>query len=124
MPTYLLKQCVNNVLPVISDLFTIAVITGRTLLTHCLSRYVGIGSSSHDFDGDFTISFLISSLDAGVSRVRMVNKSLNERSVPISFKQAIVRPLLKKPGLDMNNLKNYRLVSNLPFVSEIIEKCY
>jgi hypothetical protein len=50
----------------------------------------------------------------------MVNKSLNERSVPISFKQAIVRPLLKKPGLDMNNLKNYRPVLNLPFVSKII----
>ena len=36
--------------------------------------------------------------------------------------QAMVRLLLKKPGLDMNNLKNYRPVSNLPFVSEIIEK--
>ena len=71
MPTYLLKQCVNNILPVITA---------------------------------------------------MVNKSLNEMSVPISFKQAIVRPLLKKLGLDMNNLKNYRPVSNLPFVSKIIEK--
>jgi hypothetical protein len=30
--------------------------------------------------------------------------------------------LLKKPRLDMNNLKNYRPVSNLPFVSKIIEK--
>ena len=48
MPTYLLKQCVNNVLPVITA---------------------------------------------------MVNKSLNERSVPILFKQAIVRPLLKKPWI-------------------------
>ena len=28
----------------------------------------------------------------------------------------------KKPGLDMNNLKNYRPVSNLPFVFKIIEK--
>ena len=71
MPTYILKQCVNNVIPVITA---------------------------------------------------MVNKSLNEMSVPTAFKQANVRPLLKKPGLDMNNLKNYRPVSNLPFVSEIIEK--
>ena len=52
----------------------------------------------------------------------MVNKSLNEMSVPTAFKQAIVRPLLKKPRLDMNDLKNYRPVSNLPFVSKIIEK--
>ena len=43
-------------------------------------------------------------------------------SVPTAFKQAIVRPFLKKTGLDMNNLKNYRPVSNLPFVSNIIEK--
>ena len=71
MPTYLLKQYVNNVLPVITA---------------------------------------------------MVNKSLNEMSVPTAFKQTIVRPLLKKPGLNMNNLKNYRPVSILPFVSKIIEK--
>jgi hypothetical protein len=51
-----------------------------------------------------------------------VNKSLIEMSVPTAFKQAIVGPLLKKPRLDMNNLKNYRPVSNLPFVSKIIEK--
>jgi hypothetical protein len=46
---------------------------------------------------------------------------MNEMSVPTAFKQAIVRPLLKKPGLDMN-FKNYRPVSNLPFVSKIIQK--
>ena len=43
----------------------------------------------------------------------MVNKSLSEAIVPGSFKQATVRPLLKKPGLDKENLKNYRPVSNL-----------
>jgi hypothetical protein len=52
----------------------------------------------------------------------MVNKSLNEMSVPTAFKQAIVRLLLKKPGLNMNNLKNYRPISILPFVSKIIKK--
>ena len=48
MPTYLLKQCVNNILPVITA---------------------------------------------------MVNKSLNGMPVPTAFKQAIVRPLLKKPWI-------------------------
>lgn len=52
----------------------------------------------------------------------MVNKSLSEAIVPGSFKQATVRPLLKKPGLDKENLKNYRPVSNLSFVSKITEK--
>ena len=38
------------------------------------------------------------------------------------FKSAVVRPLLKKPSLDPANLKNYRPVSNLPFLSKITEK--
>jgi hypothetical protein len=42
--------------------------------------------------------------------------------LPASFKQAIVRPLLKKPNLDKEKLKNYRPVSNLPFISKILEK--
>jgi hypothetical protein len=42
--------------------------------------------------------------------------------VPTSFKGAIVRPLLKKPGLDKDILKNYRPVSNLPFISKVLEK--
>ena len=31
-------------------------------------------------------------------------------------------PLLKKTGLDQNDLKNFRPVSNLPFISKILEK--
>ena len=31
-------------------------------------------------------------------------------------------PLLKKPNLDWNLLKNYRLVSNLSLISTLIEK--
>ena len=38
------------------------------------------------------------------------------------MKKALVSPLLKKPSLDKEVLKKYRLVSNLSFVSKIIEK--
>lgn len=38
------------------------------------------------------------------------------------MKSAIVKPLFKKPQLDPNDLKNYRPVSNLPFVSKVIER--
>ena len=31
-------------------------------------------------------------------------------------------PILKKPGLDANDLRNFRPVSNLPFVSKILER--
>jgi hypothetical protein len=54
--------------------------------------------------------------------VEIVNRSLNSGVFPDSFKSAIVRPLLKKPSLDREQLKNYRPVSNLAFVSKVIEK--
>ena len=38
------------------------------------------------------------------------------------MKEALVTPLLKKASLDPEVLKNYRPVSNLSFVSKIIEK--
>ncbi|WP_419610691.1 RNA-directed DNA polymerase, partial [Thiolapillus sp.] len=41
---------------------------------------------------------------------------------PSCMKSAVVKPLLKKPSLDPNVLKHFRPVSNLPFVSKLIEK--
>lgn len=46
----------------------------------------------------------------------------SRRCFPDDFKQAIVKPLLKKPSLDKECLKNYRPVSNISFISKIIEK--
>lgn len=52
----------------------------------------------------------------------IVNASLSSSTVPTDMKHAQVRPLLKKPGLDADNLKNYRPVSNLTFTSKLVEK--
>lgn len=52
----------------------------------------------------------------------IINSSLSTSSVPSSFKEALVRPLLKKVGLDKEILKNYRPVSNLPYLSKVLEK--
>eukprot|EP00745_Piridium_sociabile_P021634 TRINITY_DN3338_c0_g1_i12.p2 TRINITY_DN3338_c0_g1~~TRINITY_DN3338_c0_g1_i12.p2 ORF type:complete len:333 (-),score=53.56 TRINITY_DN3338_c0_g1_i12:630-1628(-) len=52
----------------------------------------------------------------------IINDSLMSGFVPSSFKDAIVVPLLKKKSLDCNMLKNYHPVSNLPFLSTILEK--
>ena len=49
----------------------------------------------------------------------VINDSLLTGSFPSVFKSAVVRPLLKKNSLDTENLKNYRPVSNLPFLSKI-----
>ena len=56
------------------------------------------------------------------SLASIVNCSLQSAVFPSTFKEAIVTPLLKKPSLDCKALKNYRPVSNLNFVSKVIEK--
>ena len=54
--------------------------------------------------------------------VDIVNLSLQNAAFPKELKKAIVKPLLKKATLDPNILKNYRPVSNLSFISKIVEK--
>ena len=71
MPTWLLKKCIDEILPII---------------------------------------------------VRLVNTSLRSGRFPDSFKEAVIRSILKKPNLNTDELKNYRSMSNLQFVSKIIEK--
>ena len=50
----------------------------------------------------------------------IVNLSLQLGEMPSNLKHALVKPLLKKAGLEPIK-KNYRPVSNLPFLSKIIE---
>ena len=52
----------------------------------------------------------------------IVNESLSSGTFPTALKVAIVSPIIKKASLDKDNLKNYRPVSNLAFVSKVIEK--
>ena len=52
----------------------------------------------------------------------IINESLISGTVPPMFKQAVVVPLLKKVNLPADDMKNFRPVSNLPFLSKILEK--
>ena len=54
--------------------------------------------------------------------MEIINLSLSEGTFPGRFKQALVTPLLKKPTLSKNEFKNYRPVSNLNYVSKLLEK--
>ena len=56
------------------------------------------------------------------SLTAFVNSSLSSGVFPEVFKTALFTPLLKKKYLGQNELKNYHPVSNLSFVSKIIEK--
>ena len=52
----------------------------------------------------------------------LINNSLENGIFAKNWKTAIIKPLLKKAGLDLM-CKNYRPVSNLSFLSKILEKC-
>jgi len=52
----------------------------------------------------------------------IINKSLATGTVPAALKFALVIPLLKKLLLALDILKNYRPVSNLPYLSKVMEK--
>ena len=57
-----------------------------------------------------------------VAILNQINLSLVTGYVPQSFKVAVIKPLLKKPSLDPEVLANYRPISNLPYISKILEK--
>ena len=52
----------------------------------------------------------------------IINLSLTEGSFPSRFKFAHVSPLLKKPSLNKDSRNNYWLMSNLSFLSKVLEK--
>ena len=52
----------------------------------------------------------------------LFNRSLAEGYIPASQKIAVVKPQLKKRGLDIGDRKNFRPVSNLMFISKLLER--
>lgn len=52
----------------------------------------------------------------------MCNKSLLEGHLPSSQKSAIISPVIKKSGLDPEDVRSYRPISNLTYMSKIIER--
>ncbi len=54
--------------------------------------------------------------------LNIINSSLSLGHVTKPFKLAVIKPLIKKPKLDPCELANYRPISNLPFMSKILEK--
>ena len=53
---------------------------------------------------------------------KIITQSLRSDHVPTSLKTAVIKPLLKKPSLDPEAPANYRPISNLPFLSKVLEK--
>ena len=71
----------------------------------------------------FPTRLLMSHLHAIIPIIQhIVNLCLTPGDFPISCKPSIVIPLIKKPSLDREMFKNYRPISNLSFLSKVIEK--
>ena len=52
----------------------------------------------------------------------IINKSFKKSHVPYQQKQAIITPIIKGTDLDAKNLKNYCPISNMTFISKVLEK--
>ena len=52
----------------------------------------------------------------------MCNRSLLEGRLPLSQGHAIVTPIIKKPDLDPEDVKSYRPISNLTYMSKLIKR--
>ena len=82
----------------------------------------GVSNASSDLD-PFPTALLKKCFSALLPIITaIVNLSLRTGSFPDTLKNALVHPLLKKSTRDPNDLKNYRTVSNIPFISKVIEK--
>ena len=53
---------------------------------------------------------------------KICNTSFREGLFPEKLKQAVVRLRLKKITLDTDDLKSYRPISNLTFLSRVVER--
>jgi Reverse transcriptase (RNA-dependent DNA polymerase) len=56
------------------------------------------------------------------SIVALFNRSLAAGHFPADFKEAFITPIVKKPGLDVTDVRSYRPISNLSVLSKLLER--
>ena len=52
----------------------------------------------------------------------IINLSLTLGTMPLQMKEALLHPLLRKLDLDLLQFKNYQPISNLTFISKLVER--
>lgn len=87
----------------------------ETLIQSCASKHCKL---------DHIPTYIIKLTKSGYlsALTSLINLSLLKGVFPNTFKQALVKPQLKKSTLDENQPKNYRPISNLVFFSKVLEK--
>ena len=87
-----------------------------------LTAYIATHLKSCSLD-PVPASFLTGCLPALLPVITdLVNCSLDTVFMPVALKTALITPLLKKSNLNSGDFKNLCPVSNLPFISKVIEK--
>ena len=74
---------------------------------------------------DPVLTWLIKKVDNVIAPVIvriMCNASFEQGILPDNQKRTVMRPILKKPSLDPIDLNSYRSISNLSFVSKMVER--
>src|SRR5579864_2882042 len=87
-------------------------------------RHTISGSSNSSCALDIIPTFLLKScIDALIEPITtLINLCLSEGVFPSDFKSALVRPLHKKHSLPKDDLSSYRPISNLNFISKLLER--
>ena len=109
----------DSILPgctTIIENFTLVTTEELSKIISCLNKTT---CASEPFPTRLLISYLPIIIDV---ILHIVNLCITTNVFPLPCKSSIVTPLIKKPGLDAEILKNYRPVSNLSFLSKVIER--
>ena len=109
----------DSIMPICTaslDYFDIVTVEELTKIISCMNKTTCKSDP-------FQTKLLFSHLPSIISIIlHIINLCLTSGIFPQSCKSSIVLPLIKKTGLDQEILKNYRPVSNLSFLSKVIEK--
>ena len=136
LPSIFIKHFTNKVeklrANIASEHVTSTLVTGTTAATFSSFEKVSqftvkeciLNSAPKSCEPDpIPSKLLIECLDSILpSLTDLFNSSLATGIFPQCFKSALVTPILKKRCLDHNDLNNYRPVSNLCFITKILEK--
>ena len=87
-----------------------------------VSKLIGCSPKNSSMFDLMSTPMVISCTDVLLPAItKMINLSLNYEEFADDWRCGLINPTLKKPGLDLL-YKNYRLVSNLQYVSKLTEK--
>ena len=118
LPSYSFES-MDSILPTCTTVFDkFALVSKEELI-----KIISVMNKTTCASDPFPTKLLMNHLPAVIDIIlHIVNLSISTCIFPSSCKSSIVIPVIKKPGLDSELLKNYRPVSNLSFLSKIIEE--